>query len=120
MTSLRAALIAPFAALALCLSVPALAQTATQTAPAKPPAAAQPMKPPAAAPAPAPAAKGALVDINSASAEELDALPGIGKARSQAIIKGRPYGGKDDLVNKKIIPANIYNQIKDRIVAKQK
>ena len=91
MTSLRAALIAPLALLALCLSVPAFAQTATQTAPAKPPAAAQPMKPPAAAPAPAPAAlaaKGAMVDINSASAEELDALPGIGKARSQAIIKG--------------------------------
>ena len=122
MVSLRIVL----TALALSLSLPALAQTTAQpsTTPNKP-SAAQPMKPPAAtpapaAPAPAPAGKAAVVDINSASAEELDALPGIGKARSEAIVKGRPYKGKDDLVNRKIIPANVYNQIKDRIVAKQK
>jgi len=68
--------------------------------------------------APMPAA--VLVDINSASKLELDALPGIGSARADAIIKGRPYKGKDDLVQKKIIPPNVYDGIKDRIVARQK
>jgi competence protein ComEA len=68
----------------------------------------------------APAMAQALLDINSASKAELDALPGIGAARSDAIIKGRPYKGKDDLVNKKIIPQNVYDGIKDKIIAKQK
>jgi competence protein ComEA len=68
----------------------------------------------------APAMAQALLDINSASKAELDALPGIGAARSDAIIKGRPYKGKDDLVNKKVIPQNVYDGIKDKIIAKQK
>jgi competence protein ComEA len=63
---------------------------------------------------------GQLVDINSASAEELDKLPGVGPARANAIIANRPYGGKDDLNNRKIIPPNVYNQIKDKIIARQK
>jgi DNA uptake protein ComE-like DNA-binding protein len=63
---------------------------------------------------------GELVDINSASAEELDKLPGVGPARAKAIIANRPYGGKDDLNNRKIIPPNVYNQIKDKIIARQK
>ena len=62
----------------------------------------------------------ALMDINSATAKQLATLDGIGEARSAAIIKGRPYNGKDDLVNKKILTQDVYDKIKDKIIAKQK
>ena len=66
------------------------------------------------------AEKSDLLDTNTATAEQLKALPGIGEAYSKNIIKGRPYQQKDELVQKKIIPQVIYDKIKDQIVAKQK
>jgi DNA uptake protein ComE-like DNA-binding protein len=86
--------------------------TATKKATAKPAAPAK-----AATPA-APASN--LVDINTASADELDALPGIGKAYSKKIIDNRPYSNKSQLVSKNVLPQSVYNGVKDRIVAKQK
>ncbi len=66
------------------------------------------------------AAKSELIDINSASKEQLQTLPGIGEAFSQKIIDGRPYARKDELVRKKIIPQATYSKIKDKIIARQK
>ncbi len=60
-----------------------------------------------------------LLDINSASKQDLMQLPGIGDAYAQKIIDGRPYKGKNQLVQKKIIPQATYDKISDKIVAKQ-
>lgn len=95
-------------ALPLLIAAPALSQgtMAPTAAPAKP-------QPAATAPA-------ELIDINTATKAQLEPLKGIGPARADAIIKGRPYKGKDELVEKKIIPKNVYDDVKDQIIAKQK
>ena len=59
-----------------------------------------------------------LVDINSATKEELAALPGIGTVYAQKIITGRPYGRKNELMQKKVLPAATYHKIENMIIAK--
>lgn len=97
----------------------AMAQTATQPAPAQ-----RPATPPAATMPTTPvnptAPTAVLIDINSATRQELMTLPGIGEARADAIIRGRPYRGKDELPRKNIIPQGVYDNIQARIIARQR
>jgi len=64
-------------------------------------------------------AKKEPMDINSASEKDLATLKGIGEVRAKAIVKHRPYKGKDDLVHKKVLTQKVYDEIKDEIIAKQ-
>lgn len=108
---MKRSLISFGAALALALGI-TTAQATSQTATGSPPMLAQ-----AAAANKTPAS--ARIDINSASADTLQTLKGIGPARAEAIIAGRPYSGKDDLVRRKIVPQSVYDEIKEEIVARQ-
>ena len=104
------------------LAVPALAQTPNPApatprgvpAPTAPAAPVVPRPAPAVAPAPA-AAAGKRVDINAATAAQLQVLPGIGPARAAAIVAGRPYDEPGNLVTKKVLAQGVLDGIKDRI-----
>jgi competence protein ComEA len=105
------ALLGPFL---LPIGIPAArAQSASPATAAQPPSSTAPTGSPSAS------SRQDLIDINTASADDLQVLKGIGPARAAAIVKGRPYRGKDELHRKDIIPRSVYEDIKDRVVARQ-
>ena len=90
-----------------------------QPQPATPPTTRTTPPPATTTPKPADAKAMEPLDINTATKQQLMTLDGIGDARSDAIIKGRPYRAKNELVDKSLVPQAVYDKIKDRIIAKQ-
>ena len=107
--------VAPLAAQAKPAPAPAPAASAAPAAPA-----ADKMAKPDKKTGQKSAPTGALLDINTATKEHLEAQPRNGTAYSDKIIKGRPYTRKDELVSKKVLPKAVYGKIKDKVIAKQK
>ena len=71
-------------------------------------------------PAAAPAPTADLLDLNTATKEQLEAVPDIGTAYADKIIKGRPYARTDELVSKKILPNGVFAKVKDKLIVQQK
>src|ERR1700740_1538883 len=116
----------PIGLLALTIAAPVFAQPATTTTNPTPPSGAMAPAMPATPKAPdstsrstAAAPKADVVDINSATATELQSLPGITESDSAKIIHGRPYADKNQLVSRHVVSEATYDKIKDRVVAKQ-
>jgi competence protein ComEA len=115
----------PIGLLALTIATPVFAQSTTTTTNPTPPAATMAPAVPAMPKAPdsmsrsTAAPKAELVDINTATAAELKALPGISDSDSAKIIQGRPYADKNQLVSRHVVSEATYDKIKDHVVAKQ-
>jgi DNA uptake protein ComE-like DNA-binding protein len=118
MKSLRRNFTALIVVLMFAISLASVLAAGQAASASKPASSAAPAQASTAAAKPATAAAEKL-DINTATKDQLKALPGIGDAYSQKIIDGRPYRAKNQLVQKKIIPQATYDKIKDLIIAKQ-
>jgi competence protein ComEA len=81
-------------------------------------AAAQGARPGAAAPPPPPAPAANLIDLNTASRDDLMTLEGIGEVRADAIVRARPFKAKTELVERRLIPESLYDRISDKVMAR--